>query len=294
MTNDEIADVLQRIGGLLQAQGAGGYRVRAYGAAAEFARAHDAPLMGVLEREGRAGLVVLPTIGKSIARLIEELARNGRARMLARLEGDATAEALFDSLPGIGAELAEHIHAKLHVETLEQLECAAHDGRLETVPGIGPHRAEMIRNALAARLGADVRARSRAPASRSSRAPARPPVELLLEVDAEYRARAAADDLRRIAPRRFNPSGEAWLPILHVVREGWDLTVLFSNTARAHELDRIHDWVVVYYERDDDEGQCTVVTETRGRRAGMRVVRGREGECREADGARAPEPPTAR
>jgi hypothetical protein len=57
------------------------------------------------------------------------------------------------------------------------------------------------------------------------------------------------------------------------------VTALFSNTARAHALGRTHDWVVLFYERNGDEGQCTVVTETRGPLAGRRVVRGRESEC---------------
>ena len=110
---------------------------------------------------------------------------------------------------------------------------------------------------------------------------AAPSVDLLLDVDAEYRTRAAEGDLRRIAPRRFNPSGEAWLPILHTRRGDWDMTALYSNTARAHELDKLHDWVVIYFHNDDEpEGQCTVVTETRGSLVGERVIRGRESECR--------------
>ncbi len=59
-----------------------------------------------------------------------------------------------------------------------------------------------------------------------------------------------------------------------------DPFALFSNTARAHELGRTGDWVVLFYERNGDSGQCTVVTETRGPLAGRRVVRGRESECR--------------
>ena len=101
---------------------------------------------------------------------------------------------------------------------------------------------------------------------------------MLLEVDAEYRRRAAAGTLRRIAPRRFNPDGVAWLPVFHDERAGWSFNALFSNTARAHELGKTDDWVVIFYERGKDEGQCTVVTETHGPRAGQRVVRGREGE----------------
>ena len=56
---------------------------------------------------------------------------------------------------------------------------------------------------------------------------------------------------------------------------------MYSNTARAHELGKTDDWVVIYYEQDGEEDQCTVVTETRGPLAGRRVVRGREQECRE-------------
>ncbi len=38
---------------------------------------------------------------------------------------------------------------------------------------------------------------------------------------------------------------------------------------------------MIYYETDAlPEGQCTVVTETRGALAGRRVARGREEECR--------------
>jgi hypothetical protein len=32
---------------------------------------------------------------------------------------------------------AARIHGELHIDTLEALEVAAHDGRLESVPGIG-------------------------------------------------------------------------------------------------------------------------------------------------------------
>lgn len=69
--------------------------------------------------------------------------------------------------------------------------------------------------------------------------------------------------------------------MLHAERGGWHFTALYSNTARAHELGRTRDWVVIYYyDGEHVESQCTVVTETRGVLAGKRVVRGREDECR--------------
>jgi len=110
-----------------------------------------------------------------------------------------------------------------------------------------------------------------------------PPVEMLLDVDREYRAGAAAGTLPKIAPKRFNPDGSAWLPVLHTERPGWHFTALYSNTARAHELDRVHDWVVLYGEdAAHHERQYTVVTAGRGALIGQRVVRGREAECRQS------------
>jgi putative hydrolase len=94
------------------------------------------------------------------------------------------------------------------------------------------------------------------------------------------RDKAAADRLPKIAPKRFNPRGEAWLPVLHANRGGWHFTALYSNTPRAHELHKTHDWVVIYFYDDQHaERQHTVVTETRGSLEGLRVVRGREADC---------------
>jgi putative hydrolase len=115
-----------------------------------------------------------------------------------------------------------------------------------------------------------------------------PSVEVLLEIDREYREKAMAGTLRLIAPRRMNPEGKAWLPVLHTRYGPWHFTALFSNTERARELHRTHDWVVVYFsDPDGEEGQFTVVTERRGTLTGERVVRGREPECARYYGAAA-------
>jgi hypothetical protein len=193
------------------------------------------------------------------------------------LRGGTDPEKLLQVVPGIGRDLARQIHGTLHIEALEALELACTDGRLATVAGIGPRRAVAICAALTAMLD-----KRRARRSRPGLLPLHePPVALLLEIDREYREKAAAGKLTTIATRRFNPKGEAWLPIMHVRRGDWHFTVLYSNTARAHELDRVLDWVVIYFYDDQHaEAQHTVVTEARGTLAGKRVVRGRETECR--------------
>ncbi len=103
---------------------------------------------------------------------------------------------------------------------------------------------------------------------------------MLLDVDREYRRRARLGQQPRIAPLRFNPAGEAWLPLMRVVREGWKLDVLFSNTERANWLGRTHDWVMIRYRRGRYAGQCTIVSARTGRLRELRVVKGREPECR--------------
>lgn len=273
--NQAIADKLLELADLLEQQDANPYRVNAYRRAAETVLNSVEPIADLAEREGAKGLDHLPNIGESIARAIQEMLRTGRWMQLERLRGSLDPEQVFQSIPGVGPELARRIHHSLEIESLAELELAAHDGSLERVEGIGPRRARMVAAALAQML-------QQRPA-RSGRTGTEPPVELLLDVDREYRERAQRGNLRRIAPRRFNPESKAWLPILHTQRGDWEFTALFSNTARAHDLGKTGDWVVLYFHGDPGpEGQRTVVTETHGPLEGRRVVRGREAECRQA------------
>jgi len=271
--------MLQQAATLLAAQDANPFRIAAYRKAAESIAALTGGLRELFEREGRAGLDALPAIGPGIAAVIAEILVTGHWRQLDRLRGDINPRRLFVCVPGIGPELSTRIHDELGIDTLEALEAAAHAGTLERVHGVGTRRASGIRAAVAQVLD-----RTRGPSRGRMRAASAGelPVETLLDVDREYRAKAEANQLPKIAPRRLNPSGEAWLPILHTRRGPWQFTALYSNTAQAHALKREHDWVVLYFHHDDDhsEHQHTVVTETRGPLEGLRVVRGSEAQCR--------------
>jgi DNA uptake protein ComE-like DNA-binding protein len=285
-TNTRVAESLEQVAELLDAQRASPFRVRAYRDAADTVRASSEDVGELLAREGRAGLEALPGIGRGLAAVIAELVETGRLRLLDRLRGAAYPEDLLASVPGIGPLLAQRIHERLGIESLEELEQAAWDGRLTQVPGFGQRRVETLRAVLGARLARPGRSRVLGPGRGSGLAlhealPAAPSVADILSVDAEYRRRAEAGSLPMLAPRRFNPRAAAWLPILHTERGPWSFHALFSNTALAHRLGRTRDWTVVYYENDGVEGQGTVVTETRGPLIGRRVVRGREDECRE-------------
>jgi DNA polymerase (family X) len=277
VSNKDIANTLNRIAELLEAQDGQEFRIRAYRNAANTIRDHETPLAQTLHEGGVEALQVIPNIGERLAPLIAEFVNTGRSTLLERLEGEVAPEDVFVRVPGIGAELAHRIVETLHIDSLEELEQAANDGRLEEIEGFGERRVEGIRMALAGMLRRS--SRNREP-QQQQEDNTRPSVKLLLEIDAEYRRKGEAGELRQIAPKRFNPDNDAWLPVMHIERDGWDITALFSNTARAHELNRTRDWVVIYYERDYTEGQRTIVTETSGPLKDKRVVRGREEETR--------------
>jgi hypothetical protein len=276
--NRDAAGLLRQLADLLRAQDGNPFRINAYLRAAATLEGLERDAREILAEQGVEGLTRIPTIGTGIASSIDEIARTGRLSQLDRLHGATDPGAVFRAVPGIEV-LGTRLHECLHVDTLEALEIAAHDGTLETVPGIGPRRADAIRAGIASVLGRSGRGRTGGRAA--------PAVASLLDVDAEYREKAARAALPKLAPKRFNPEHEAWLPVLHTQRGPWHFTALFSNTARAHELGRTQDWVVVYFYDDDHrEGQCTIVTETHGELRGRRVVRGREQECRDSPALR--------
>ncbi|MGD9299925.1 MAG: helix-hairpin-helix domain-containing protein [Desulfobacterales bacterium] len=285
-TNHEIADVLARIADLLEAQDANRYRVGAYRRAAGTIRDLSQSIAEMAVSSADEKLTDLPDIGTSIAGAVKEYVKTGRSSLLERLEGRISSEELFTTVPGIGDKIARRIQRHLDIDTLEELELAAFDGRLKTVSGIGHRRVNAIRDSVAAILNRSSRRRARR-ARRLEKAQGSddlteyPPVSTILDVDARYRRLAKAGELKTIAPRRFNPEGTSWLPIMHVEKNGWQFTALFSNTARAHDLNKTQDWVVIYFERDGEEDQYTVVTEPTGPLKGRRVVRGREKDCHE-------------
>ena len=275
-SNADVARRLDEVAELLADQDANRYRVQAYRDAATTLRRLGNDVRELYEEGGATSLEDLPNIGESIAGAVAEFLETGSLGLLERLRGDTDPIARLTQVPGIGETLARRAHEQLGIGTLPELERAAHDGSLAEVDGFGERRIEALKDILDARL----RRRGRTgPADDEGGADTdEPPVSELLDVDEEYRRSADAGELRTIAPRRFNPEGEAWLPILHTERGDRSYTALYSNTARAHELGTTRDWVVIYV--DDTDLQYTVVTGRRGDLEDRRVVRGREGETR--------------
>ena len=276
--NRQIADCLREAAQLLADQGANPYRVAAYRASADTLESIDDGIRTRFDAGGVDALGTLPEIGTGVAQAIAELLVTGRWRLLDRLRGDAERASAFEAVPGIGHALALRIHDELHIDTLEELERAARNGRLEAIAGVGPRRAAGIRAALDDVL---TRRRRWQGHARDADLGTEPPVELLLYIDRLYRNKAAAGALPMLVSRRLNADVSVSPPVMHMTKGGWHFTALCPYPARAQESGSTADWVALYfYDALQCEHQRTIVTGTVGSLVGKRIVRGREMECR--------------
>lgn len=284
-SNQQLAEQLEAVADILADQGANRFRSEAYRLAATTLRNLERPVWQIYQNQGIQGLEELPGIGRTISRALQQLVRGGRWPLLERLQGNDVAENAFASVPNIGPKLAKRIHDELGIETLAELQAAAWDGRLKRLPGFGTKRIRAVRESLAARgRQSDYVETQQRMFPDENDLTAEVAIDELLDIDDEYRYKAAHGKLPRVAPRRFNPTASPWLPILHTDRGDRHYTALFSNTEHAHAMGTTHDWVVIYLEDHNHRGQhgrWTVITSRFGKLRDRRIVRGRERECAE-------------
>jgi DNA polymerase/3'-5' exonuclease PolX len=115
--NGLVADRLREAADLLEQQNANPFRVRAYRSAADTVAGLAEDIEQIAGRAGMDGLVALPQVGKGIAAAILEILHTGRWSQIDRLRGVLDPQQLFETVPGVGPELARRIHDHLHVDT---------------------------------------------------------------------------------------------------------------------------------------------------------------------------------
>jgi DNA polymerase (family 10) len=133
--NQEVANVLFDVAEGLQAQGERGFRLMAYGRAAQrIARMPED--VEVLCDMGR--LDDIEGVGESIGAKVDEYLRSGKLGYLRQVRSQIPAAVkTLMVVPGIGAQRAWMIWQSLEVATLDDLAHAAIAHRLCRLPGIG-------------------------------------------------------------------------------------------------------------------------------------------------------------
>ena len=107
--NEDVVKNLREIASLLETQKANHYRVNAFRRAANTIESLSESVKELIDKQGIAGLTVLPGIGEGIARLIYEFVVTGRMTRLETLRGENDPIAMLMKIPGIGANTARNI-----------------------------------------------------------------------------------------------------------------------------------------------------------------------------------------
>ena len=143
LTKNEIAEVLEEIGVLLELKGENPFKVRAYGAGA---RVVESLTQEELDRLVAADeLATVKGIGAALAQKIGELHGTGGLVFLDKLR-TSIAPGLVEMLevPGLGPKKIKLVHDKLGVTTMAELAAACTDGRVAELPGMGEKSQEKI------------------------------------------------------------------------------------------------------------------------------------------------------
>jgi len=135
MNKDQVAEVLQEIGTLLELQGRNPFKTRAYLNAARTIGRLEEPLEAVIAA-GRLG--ALPRIGAALWDRITELAATGRLAYYEELKAAVPAglRALLE-IPGLGPRKIKALRDALGIESVAQLEQACREGRVAGLAGFG-------------------------------------------------------------------------------------------------------------------------------------------------------------
>ncbi len=134
-TNNDLADIFDRIAGLLEIKGEVVFKIRAYQKAAESLRTLGEDINRVAA-EGR--LDDIPGVGKAISEKIAELLETGRLGFLEKLEAEVPPSLLqLLRVPDLGPRKVKLFWEQLGVIDLAGLEAAANEGKLRSLPGMG-------------------------------------------------------------------------------------------------------------------------------------------------------------
>lgn len=144
MDSKAASHLLHEIVALLELQGEDPAVPAPFADAARSLAADEAkPLKELLKRDKRR-------FAPEVIEVLEQLRDEGDSELLDRLR-ESTPEGLFEMMrvPGLGPSRIRRIHEGLGIDTLQELEDAARDGRLAKLPRFGERTAEQVLRGIA-------------------------------------------------------------------------------------------------------------------------------------------------
>jgi DNA polymerase (family X) len=141
-----VAQVLEQIAAFLELKSENPFRIRAFRTAARAISGFPGELRQSL---ADGSLAAAKGIGPATLQIVSDLVDTGRASMLEDLRQQIP-PGLVEMLEisGLGVAKIRQIHEVLGIDSLPDLEAAAHDGRLAKLPRFGPRTSENILKAI--------------------------------------------------------------------------------------------------------------------------------------------------
>jgi DNA polymerase (family X) len=145
LDNAAIAGILLEIADLLEIKGENPFKIRAYRNVADIASNHPHHLASLDETSLRE----IPGIGKDLAGKIREIATTGDSQFHRELLAEFPPSILeMMRLQGVGPKTVAMLHRELGVQTIDDLQRAALDGRVRAIKGMGPKKEALILKAI--------------------------------------------------------------------------------------------------------------------------------------------------
>ena len=141
MDNFRIARIFTAIGDLLKIKNANPFKIRAYHNAADIVRHMAERVADLTEAE----VLELPGVGKDLAARVHELVDTDALAYYDELRKEFPPTILdLLRLQGVGPKTVAMLYGELGLETLDDLETAATEGRLRALKGMGPKKKEQL------------------------------------------------------------------------------------------------------------------------------------------------------
>jgi DNA polymerase (family 10) len=146
LSNQQLADIFSDIKARLEIEGDESVFVtRAYQRASENLAASPRPIADIWQEGGLKALEALPGIGKEIAKKIDELMTTDQLQFYEKLKArvpDGVAAML--QVPSVGPKRVKQFWQELNINTIDELDAAAKEGKLRDLPKMGEKAEQKI------------------------------------------------------------------------------------------------------------------------------------------------------
>jgi DNA polymerase (family X) len=149
MLNLKIAKIFSQMAEFYAMKG-DQFRPRAYEKAAQLIESMEEDIEDVYQKNGVKGLMKIQGIGQRLAEHIEEYVKTGKIKTFEKLKHDAPIDLeSFSSVEGVGPKMLMALYKNLGVKNIRDLEKAARQGKVRTLPRFGEKTEENILRSIA-------------------------------------------------------------------------------------------------------------------------------------------------